>query len=46
MSKCPPKGEHGYECAAELVLEPDNPYDKFAVKVMVDGQHVGFPHSI
>jgi HIRAN domain-containing protein len=42
VSKCPPTGEHGYECAAELVLEPDNPYDKFAVKVMVDGLHVGY----
>jgi HIRAN domain len=42
VSKCPPRGEHGYECGAELVLEPDNPYDKFAVKVMVDGQHVGY----
>jgi hypothetical protein len=42
VSQCPPTGEHGYECGAELVLEPDNPYDKFAVKVMVDGRHVGY----
>lgn len=42
VSKCPPSGEHGYECSAELVLEPDNPHDKFAVRVEVDGEHVGY----
>jgi hypothetical protein len=42
ISKCPPSGEHGYECAVELVLEPDNPHDKFAVKVVIDGEHVGY----
>ena len=42
VSQCPSRGEHGYECGAELVLEPDNPFDKFAVKVMVNGQHVGY----
>lgn len=43
VSKCPDDGgEHGYECSARLVLEPDNQYDKFAVKIMVDGEHVGY----
>jgi hypothetical protein len=34
-------GPHGYECSAELVLEPDNPEDKYAVRVEVDGRLVG-----
>lgn len=42
VSQCPPSGQHGYECSAELVREPDNPHDKFAVKVVVQGQHVGY----
>lgn len=42
VSDCPPNGEHGYECSAELVPEPDNEHDKFAVKVIVKGQHVGY----
>lgn len=42
VSHCPNGDEpHGYECAAELVLEPDNPHDKFAVRVEIDGQLVG-----
>ena len=41
-SECPPTGKHGYECSAELVPEPDNPHDKFAVKVLVKGRHVGY----
>jgi len=41
VSQCPAKGEHGYECSAELVLDPDNPHDKFAVRVEVDGELVG-----
>jgi hypothetical protein len=42
VSQSPPSGEHGYECGAELVLEPDNPHDRFAVKVVVAGEHVGY----
>jgi hypothetical protein len=45
VSRCPPSGEHGYECAAALVLEPDNPYDKFAVRVEVSGELVGYLSS-
>lgn len=41
VSKCPPSGEHGYECSAELVRDPENPHDKNAVRVEVDGEHVG-----
>lgn len=41
VSRCPRRGEHGYECSAELVLDPDNPHDKFAVRVEVNGQLVG-----
>lgn len=42
VSRCPDGvSPHGYECSAELVLEPDNPYDKFAVRVEVDGHLVG-----
>jgi hypothetical protein len=41
VSHCPPSGRHGYECSAELVLEPDNPHDKFAVRVEIDGRLVG-----
>lgn len=37
VSQCPSSGQHGYECSAELVREPDNPHDKFAVKVVVQG---------
>jgi hypothetical protein len=42
VSHCPPTGRHGYECSAELVLEPDNPQDKFAVRVEIQGRHVGY----
>jgi HIRAN domain len=42
VSECPEEGEHGYECSAELVLEPDNPHDKYAVRVEIKGQHVGY----
>jgi len=42
VSKCPPVGDHRYECSAELVLEPDNPHDKFAVRVEVNGELVGY----
>jgi hypothetical protein len=42
VSKCPPVGDHRYECSAKLVLEPDNPHDKFAVRVEVDGKLVGY----
>jgi hypothetical protein len=41
VSKCPARGERGYECSAELVLEPENPHDPFAVRVEVDGELVG-----
>ncbi|MBS1892232.1 MAG: hypothetical protein JST59_13130 [Actinobacteria bacterium] len=39
----PPDGDepHGYECSAELVLDPKNPHDKFAVRVEVNGRLVG-----
>ena len=30
-----------FECLAELVPEPENPYDSNAVKVLIDGQKVG-----
>lgn len=42
VSRCPPSGEHGYECSAELVREPENPHDPYAIKVEVDGEHVGY----
>jgi hypothetical protein len=42
VSECPPTGDHRYECAARLVLEPDNPHDRFAVRVEVDGRRVGY----
>lgn len=41
VSRCPSRGEHGYECSAELVLDPKNPHDKNAVRVEVDGHLVG-----
>jgi hypothetical protein len=41
VSRCPKTGPHGFECSAELVPEPENPHDKFAVKVMVQGRQVG-----
>lgn len=41
MSKAPSRGEHGYECSAILVLDPENPHDKFAVRVEIDGELVG-----
>lgn len=31
-----------YPKKAELVPEPDNPHDPNAIKVVVDGQHVGY----
>lgn len=31
-----------YASKAELVPEPDNPHDPKAIKVVVDGQHVGY----
>jgi len=31
-----------YPCKTELIPEPDNPYDPNAVKVIVDGEHVGY----
>jgi hypothetical protein len=43
VSLCPPgKKPHGYECSAELVLEPDNPEDKYAVRVEIEGELVGY----
>jgi hypothetical protein len=42
LTKCPDSGDHAYECAAELVPEPDNPHDPFAVKVLIEGEHVGY----
>jgi hypothetical protein len=36
------KGTDRYEGQAELVLEPDNPHDPKACKVMLDGQHIGY----
>lgn len=36
------KLEHGGIYNAELLLEPNNPYDKNAVKVVVEGLHVGY----
>jgi hypothetical protein len=30
-----------FECFAELVPEPSNPYDSNAVKVLIDGRQVG-----
>ena len=35
------EGQH-YECFAALVLEDDNPYDKNAVRVLIDGHTVGY----
>jgi hypothetical protein len=32
---------HRFECEAHLIPEPDNPYDINAVKVVVQGLHVG-----
>jgi hypothetical protein len=34
-----------YATRAELVPEPDNPYDPKAIKVLVDGLHVGYIKS-
>lgn len=34
-----PQGGHVYKAA--LVCDPSNPYDRNAVKVMIDGRHVG-----
>jgi hypothetical protein len=31
-----------FECMAYLLPEPDNQYDANAIKVMVEGQHVGY----
>lgn len=31
-----------YPIKTELIPEPDNPYDKNAVKVIVDGEHIGY----
>lgn len=42
VSKCPPTGEHGYECAAVLVPEPTNEHDPKAVMVQVNGECVGY----
>ncbi len=42
ISGAPATGEHGYECVALLVLEPDNPHDPKAVMVQVDGECVGY----
>ena len=47
VSKCPPTGDHRYECSAELVLEPTNPYDENAVMVKIDRERVGYlPRAI
>jgi HIRAN domain len=42
VSGAPASGEHRHDCAALLVLEPDNPYDPKAVMVQVDGECVGY----
>lgn len=45
LAKCsaaPARGEHRYECTACLVPEPTNPHDRFAVRVEIDGWHVGY----
>lgn len=35
-------GPHaGHHCKAALVCDPSNPFDRNAVKVMIDGRHVG-----
>lgn len=31
-----------FRCTASLIAEPDNPHDPLAVKVVVDGHHVGY----
>ena len=42
VSGAPPTGEWGYDCVAEMVLEPENPHDPKAVMVRVDGERVGY----
>lgn len=37
----PRTGEYSYECSALLVLDPENPHDKNAVRVEINGEHVG-----
>lgn len=41
-SGAPARGEFRSECTAHLVPEPTNPHDKFAVRVEIDGRHVGY----
>jgi hypothetical protein len=45
ISRCPPSGEHGYECSAELVREPENPHDPYAIKVESTGSTSGTCHE-
>lgn len=42
VSGAPASGEFRHECTACLVPEPTNPHDKFAVRVEIDGTHVGY----
>jgi hypothetical protein len=42
VSGAPPSGDHGFECFAELIPEPENAHDKFAVRVEVQGEPVGY----
>lgn len=41
---CGGKSLHGHQhyCTAHLSTEPDNPYDKNAVAVYIDGHQVGY----
>lgn len=39
LSRTQAKGE---ELACELVREPDNPHDANAIKVLLNGKHVGY----
>jgi hypothetical protein len=41
VTGCGPSGGFGYECSAEMVLDPENPHDKFAVRVEIEGELVG-----
>jgi hypothetical protein len=41
VTGCEGSGSFGYECSAEMVLDPENPHDKFAVRVEVEGKLVG-----
>jgi hypothetical protein len=41
---CGGRDEHGveHECLAELIPEPNNPHDRNAIRVEIDGHHVGY----